>query len=230
MKLSGGTMPARTAIHIARWSSDHAMPSPRGDTGDEGKGGRSHAPLLCRGSEMARGQLPSLAVQHREVDVGHGRSGPPNRPGNLSKVMEDAIRTFERCKGWHAVGSGPPTRLGNLSKVSEETQRTFERCRGSGPPNGCNRAREWISRVRGDCWTMKRSRPRNKASTTRSCTSDAEHEFSRTRSPGLYPMQSFRDTRGPQLLLMRTTSARAGSVESDSESDPSGNTIYEAFS
>ena len=48
-----------------------------------------------------------------------------------------------------------------------------------------------------------RCRSRGVASTTRSCTSDAEHEFSRTRSPGRYPMRSFRDAGSPQLLLMR---------------------------
>ncbi len=74
-----------------------------------------------------------------------------------------------------------------------------------------------------------RSRLRNIASTTRSCSSDAEHEFSRTRSPGRYPMLLFRDTGGPQLLLMRTSSIGKG-VESNSELDSTGEAIHEAFS
>jgi hypothetical protein len=99
---------------------------------------------------------------------------------------------------------------------------------GITPPIGYDRAREWICHVRGDCWcrsvlqTGNRNRLRNKASTTRSCTSDAEHEFSRTRSPGLHPMLSFRNPRCPQLLLMRPSLFCKGEV--------GGRQVHEAFS
>ena len=145
---------------------------------------------------------PWLAVRHREVDVGY-RGGGHRRcgdlpPGDLLKVSADSHRTFRRC-----VGSGRWARSHAQGGIS--------------PPICNGRALEWISRVRGDCWSMNRNRLRNKASTTRSCTSDAEHEFSRARSPGWYPKLSFRDARCPQLLLMRPSSVCKG--ESDYGSD-----------
>lgn len=166
-----------------------------------------------------------LAVKHREVDAGDRGGGNRRRanlpPRDLLKVSGDTHRTFRRC-----VGSG--------------------RCEGShaqggiSPPIRYDRAREWISHADGSLplvWKdpkrtfgrcAGRNRTRNKASTTRSCTSDAEHEFSRTRSPGWHPMHSFRDTRGPQLLLMRPTSVGKGG--SDYESDSTGGALWKAFS
>ncbi|MBF8296898.1 MAG: hypothetical protein HW389_3443 [Bacteroidetes bacterium] len=145
------------------------------------------------GGGLLLGNLPTrtTAVVCRIV-----RSGGP-------KIWKDSRRTFGRfegCERWR--GCTPPIRYkrarepiarlvvrntsnlhtGNLPKVDVCTKRTFGRCNT------------------GRCRA------------TRSCVSDAVHEFSRARSPGRYPMLSFRDPRGPQLLLMRPSSLCKGVV------------------
>jgi len=108
---------------------------------------------------------------------------------------------------------------------------------GCTPPTRYERARESIARlVVGTRITSNRSKVRLNATrtferyrATRSCASDAEHEFSRTRCPDRYPMLSFRDPRGPQLLLMQPTSV-GKDVASDSKSDSVGDALQEAFS
>jgi hypothetical protein len=159
--------------------------------------------------ESGRGSPAWLAVNHREVDVGD-RGGGNRRRGDLLKVPEDFDRTFRKCVGSLARGGiSPATRLGNLSKILAVAPQSFERCI------------EQRTRIG--------SRFKNKASTTSSCASDAEHEFSRTRSPGRHPMRSFRDARGLQLLLMRTTLVGKGGG-SDCESDSTCGALKEAFS
>jgi hypothetical protein len=48
-------------------------------------------------------------------------------------------------------------------------------------------------------------RCKTKCKATRSCASDAEHEFPRIRSAGLFSMMPFRRSGYPQLLLMQPT-------------------------
>lgn len=142
------------------------------------------------------GGPPWLAVQHREVDVGH--LGPPDR---------------------QAVGSSGSIHNCQLLIIN------WQLC--STPPIRYERARESIARLVVITSNLPKVHVNAKATlgrckTTRSCASDAEHEFSRARSPGLYPMLSFRDTRGPQLLLMRPSSLCKGVVGHSQ--------LYEAFS
>jgi len=142
---------------------------------------------------------PWLSMRHREVDVGRTFSsttgiGPPTHRNLFTRTT---------------IRSGGP-------KVWEDPKRTFGRY------EGCERARESIARLvvitsnlpkvhvnakatLGRCNTGRRR-------ATRSCASDAEHEFSRTRCPGRYPMLSFRDPRGPQLLLMQSSLLRRREV------------------
>jgi hypothetical protein len=117
-------MPARMAIHIARWSSDHAMPSPRGDTGDEGMSWRSHTRPESRAGEMARGRPPSLALQHREVDCGHGESPPKHAAGSGPPIRNCELRTR---------GERPPAFRESIRRAGSRTIDNFEL--GSvGPP------------------------------------------------------------------------------------------------
>jgi hypothetical protein len=105
-------MPARTAVHIARWSSDHVMPSPRGDTGEDGMSWRSHTRPESRASGMARGRLPSLAVQHREVDCGYGVSPRRHTGGNSPPDPDCRLSTGgERSRtiaDWRFGRGAPP--------------------------------------------------------------------------------------------------------------------------
>jgi hypothetical protein len=167
---------------------------------------------------MGRGGPPWLAVQRREVDIGHRPRGAPtlrNLPTRTTAVV---------CR---IVRSGGP-------KVWKDSNRTFgghegcERWRGSTPPIRYKRAREPIARLvvrntsnlhtgklpKVDVCTKRTFGRCNtgRCRATRSCVSDAVHEFSRARSPGRYPMLSFRDPRGPQLLLMRPSSLCKGVV------------------
>ena len=108
---------------------------------------------------------------------------------------------------------------------------------GCTPPTRYERARESIARlVVGTRITSNRSKVRLNAKgtfercmTTRSCASDAEHEFPRIRSAGLFPMKLFRRSGYPQLLLMQPTSV-GKDVASDSKSDSVGDALQEAFS
>jgi len=117
-------------------------------------------------------------TRHREVDVGRTFSsttgiGPPTHRNLFTRTT---------------IRSGGP-------KVWEDSKRTFGRY------EGYERARESIARlVDGTRITSNLSKVRLNATgtfekyrATRSCASDAEHEFSRTRCPGRYPMLSFRD-------------------------------------
>jgi hypothetical protein len=215
-------MPARTAVHIARCSSDNVMPSPRHDTGDEGMSWRSHTRPESRASGMARGRPPSLAVQHREVDVGH--LGPPDRQavGSSGSISDCRLSICDWRLGrgsplWLAVQhrevdighwprGAPIPRY--LPKVWKDSMRTFGRY------EGCERAREAIALlvVRNTSnlpkvhvnakATMGRCNT-GRCRATRSCASDAEHEFSRIRSIGSNPIMSFRRSGFPQLLLMQ---------------------------
>ena len=194
-----------------------------------------------RSPELAWGEpvepLEGRSEPARRNSTIRAGGGPAGDDQILPARLEDSIRSGGRTcetvlRMTESLGSGPPW----LVVQHREVDVGMAEWPGISPPIGYDRAREWICHVRGDCWcrsvlrTGNRNRLRNKSSTTRSCTGDAEHEFSRTRSPGWYPMQSFRDPRDPQLLLMRTTSARAGGVDSDSESDSTGDALYEAFS
>jgi hypothetical protein len=130
---------------------------------------------------FGNGGPPWLAVQHREVDIGH-------RPRGALTLRNLFTRT--------TIRSGGP-------KVWEDSKRTFGRY------EGYERARESIARLVGrNTSNLPKVHVNAKATlgrcnATRSCASDAEHEFPRTRCPGRYPMLSFRDPRGPQLLLMQ---------------------------
>ena len=130
-------------------------------------------------------------TRHREVDVGRGRCGL-NRPVG---------RTFSSTTGMWPTARQPV---------------------GCTPPRRYERARESIARLVVITSNLPKVHVNAKATlgrcntgrckTTRSCASDAEHEFSRTRSPGRYPMLSFRDPRGPQLLLMQPSLLRRREV------------------
>ena len=133
---------------------------------------------------------PWLAVQHREVDIGHRPRGAPTL-GNLP------TRT--------TIQSGGP-------KVWKDSKRTFGRY------EGCERARESIVRlVVRNTSNLPKAKVKfigtfGRCRLTCFFASDAVHEFSRAHSPGRYPMLSFRDPRGPQLLLMQPSLLRRREV------------------
>ena len=115
MKLSGVTMPARMTIHRARWSTDHAMPSHRRDTGEEGMSWQpSTRPAGCGGGPhwlaetfVGRPACPEIfgarrtcttraggdavsTTGHREVDIGRRPCGAPKQseryPGHCPEL------------------------------------------------------------------------------------------------------------------------------------------------
>jgi len=218
-------MPARMAIHIARWSSDHAMPSPRGDTGDEGMSWRSHTRPESRAGEMVRGRPPSLALQHREVDCGHGESPPKHAAGSSSPIRNCQLRTrgergrtIVNCE----LGSVDPPWLAVRHREVDIGHRgvSLVEAMGCTPPIRYERARESIARL-----VVRTRNTRNlpkakvnanetlgRCNATRSYASDAVHEFPRIRSAGLFPMMSFRRSGFPQLLLMQPSLVRRREV------------------
>jgi hypothetical protein len=162
---------------------------------------------------------PWLAVCHCEVDVGRWpRGAPPQKIRHPERRPELAWGELVEPLEGRSEGSAT---FDQILRPCEAGLRMIKSL-GCTPPIGSNRAREWMVRVRGDCWsnpirqTRNRSRVRNKASTTRSCTSDAEHEFSRTCSPGRFPMLLLRDTRGSATPSRANVVDRQGSSGSES--------------
>lgn len=172
---------------------------------------------VCHMQTAKRGRAqPSCLIEcHRAVRSGVSISavGPPRIP--VSTVGRTLSSTTAPRTPWLALRHREVD--GGDRRGDDHSLRSAS-WHGCTPPIGYDRAREWMVHVRGDCWSSSRqqigtrSRVRNRASTTRSCTSDAEHEFSRTCIPGRFPMLLLRDTRGPQLLLMRTASTGKGVV------------------
>ena len=127
--------------------------------------------------------------------------------------------------GWRAVpcsmpycrGSGPsqgtsPPRLnGQWSTLSQPSRAIVKWQLGRGTPFiQFERARESIARlVVNTCNRPKvngiAKRTLGMCQATRSFVSNAEHEFPRIRSAGLFPMIPFRRSGDPQLLLMQPT-------------------------
>jgi hypothetical protein len=190
-----------------------------------GEAPRSERRMQIADLRLMMGDPPWLAVQHREVDVGLPpnqcrRHPEPDLSGEGSAITDQILR------------------------VCETTLRMTKR-RGCGPPVYEGRCRSQNAEVRSQKFTLSESRSCLSGrvegvegrwtckcfniTALRSRTSDAEHEFTRARSPGSTPMRSFRCSRGLQLLLMRPSSAR-GRVESDPRSDQTTHVTWGAFS
>ena len=169
--------------------------------------GSPNCELRIDNCQLGRGDPPWLAVQHREVDVGHEARRGLIQSG---RYPDPDQRSGEPARRTCTNGAGGRT---------WETVLRMTESPGIGPPIGYDRARESISHVRADCscrseqLTTHRSRLRMIGSTTRSFASDAEHEFPRIRSAGLFPMKSFRRSGYPPLLLMQLTLFRRREVD-----------------
>jgi len=141
-------------------------------------------------SRLRRADLPHILTRHREVDVGHVARDVLVRSRRHPERSEGSAHENQILRTW-------------------ETVLRMTRGPGTGPPVGCDRARESIRRARNTCnlpkvkGNAKRTLGRCKA--TRSCASDAMHEFPRIRSAGLFPMIPYRRSGYPQLLLMQPT-------------------------
>ena len=215
-----------------------------------GEAPRSERRMQIADLRLMMGDPPWLAVQHREVDVGLPpnqcrRHPEPDLSGEGSAITDQILRVCETTlRMTKRRGCGPPVYEGRSqnaegrSRSQKFTLSESRRCL-SGRVEGVegrsrshnftlSESRSCLSgRVEGveGRWTCKCFN----ITAPRSRTSDAEHEFTRARSPGSTPMRSFRCSRGLQLLLMRPSSAR-GRVESDPRSDQTTHVTWGALS